>query len=254
MVSRAAVRGGPPLSATRFLSRRFANRCRADTSGPLRKLSNLAVRRASSRSSSGGNNFLRTRLSALSRSLSLSTCLRPYLEGQGHWSDLWISYIATRVMSRGDAISAPAGRADIKGSHRCSLGAVAPFRRNGRLSARLMRAPFWCATFARQMPAPDEAITLQPLRVPWPSRQSTLISPPRRPRNKNRCPQCGSRLSIFCTAVPAIKTACACRCARPASQTRAAARGSDHRDRLPFASAFISADTVDAATGPEIRI
>jgi hypothetical protein len=126
MVSRAAVRGGLPLSATRFLSRRFANRCRADTSGPLRKLSNLAVRRASSRSSSGGNNFLRTRLSALSRSLSLSTCLRPYLEGQGHWSDLWISYIATRVMSRGDAISAPAGRADIKGSHRCSLGAITP--------------------------------------------------------------------------------------------------------------------------------
>ena len=95
MVSCAAVRGGPPLSATRFLSRRFANRCRADTSGPLRKLSNLAVRRASSRSSSGGNNCLCTRLSAkmLSRSSSLLSCLRPYLEGQGHWSDLWISSI-----------------------------------------------------------------------------------------------------------------------------------------------------------------
>ena len=83
MVSRAAVRGGPPLSATRFLSRRFANRCRADTSGPLRKLSNLAVRRASSRSSSGGNKFLCARLSAkiLSRSMSLLSCLSPYLSG-----------------------------------------------------------------------------------------------------------------------------------------------------------------------------
>src|SRR5579859_31988 len=31
-------------------------------------------------------------------------------------------------------------------------------------------------------------------------------------------------------------------------------RSRDHRRRLPFVSAFISADTVDAATAPEIRI
>src|SRR5208282_275540 len=33
-----------------------------------------------------------------------------------------------------------------------------------------------------------------------------------------------------------------------------AARGWDHRRRLPFASAFIRTDTVEASTGPEIRI
>src|SRR6266567_791955 len=33
-----------------------------------------------------------------------------------------------------------------------------------------------------------------------------------------------------------------------------AAREPDHRRRLPFASAFISADTVEASTDPEIRI
>jgi hypothetical protein len=90
-----AVRGGPPLSATRFLPPRSADRCRAITSGPSGKLSSLAVRHASSRSSSGGNKFLCARLSAkiLSRSLSLLSCLPPYLEGQGHWSDLWISSI-----------------------------------------------------------------------------------------------------------------------------------------------------------------
>jgi hypothetical protein len=45
-------------------------RRRADASEPLRKLSNLAVRRASSRSSSGGNKFFCARRSAkiLSRS------------------------------------------------------------------------------------------------------------------------------------------------------------------------------------------
>jgi hypothetical protein len=95
IVSCAAVSGGSPMSATRFLSRRFVNRSRADTSGPLRKLSSLAVRRASSGSSSGGNKFLCARRSQkiLSRSLSLLSCLPPYLEGQGHWSDLWISSI-----------------------------------------------------------------------------------------------------------------------------------------------------------------
>jgi hypothetical protein len=102
VVSCATVRGGPPVSATRVFLRRSASRCRAITSGPLRKLSNLAARRASSRSSSGGNNFLRARLSAKisSRSLSFLSCLRPYLEGQGHWSDLWISSIrALRVLA-----------------------------------------------------------------------------------------------------------------------------------------------------------
>jgi hypothetical protein len=33
-----------------------------------------------------------------------------------------------------------------------------------------------------------------------------------------------------------------------------AARDWDHRQRLPFASAFISADTVRASTGPAIRL
>jgi hypothetical protein len=39
-----------------------------------------------------------------------------------------------------------------------------------------------------------------------------------------------------------------------ASQTRAAARDRDHRSRLLFAEAFISVATVEASTGPVIRI
>ena len=55
-------------------------------SGLLRKLSNLAMRRASSRSCSGGNISLCARRSAkiLSRSLSLLICSTPYFEGHGH--------------------------------------------------------------------------------------------------------------------------------------------------------------------------
>ena len=95
MVSCAAVIGGPPFWATRFLSQRTVTRIRAITSGPLRKLSRLTMRRASSRSSSGGNSSLCARRSAkiFSHSLSLLICLTPYFEGQGHWSDRWISSI-----------------------------------------------------------------------------------------------------------------------------------------------------------------
>src|SRR5262249_4646146 len=36
--------------------------------------------------------------------------------------------------------------------------------------------------------------------MPWPSCHSTLIRPPRRPRNTNRWPLCGLRLSVSCTS------------------------------------------------------
>ena len=95
VTSSARVSGGPPWSAARFFARSLVTRLPAAISGPTKKLSYLAMRIASSRSSSAVNVFFsacrfnKIVSRSLSRTISPGTSapsmlyVNLYLEGHG---------------------------------------------------------------------------------------------------------------------------------------------------------------------------
>ena len=84
-----------------------------------------------------------------------------------------------------------------------------------------------------------------------PSCHSTLISPPRRPRNTNRCPLCGSRLSVSCTMSAKPSNPCACRCGRPpARPARRSGPGSSPPLASPAPSSALHRPSIDRPGDP----
>ena len=75
--------------------------------------------------------------------------------------------------------------------------------------------------------------------MPWPSCQSTLIRPPRRPRKTKRCPPCGS----------SRRTSCTCS-ARPSKPLRMSVRPAASQTRVPDGGVITGAGAAPSPRRP----